>query len=198
MSLACLLHVLVQNASQTAHFAAVAFAVCVYVCLSVSVSVCVSVSFSVFCLSLYPSVCLCLFLQPTGRASDFCMAQASVYLARSGKGNARRVKARSVHAPARRLARTTISLGPDEGIAFGLRAVRYSPAPHSRPPPSPRHAWIAVLCSQSQDSRSPSFSAFFFLLTCCVYTSFPCNELPQGLLVGLAGPLKQRRMAAAM
>jgi len=50
-----------------------------------------------------------------------------VYLARSGKGNARRVKARSVHAPARRLARTTISLGPDEGIAFGLRAVRYSP-----------------------------------------------------------------------
>lgn len=54
-------------------------------------------------------------------------AQASVYLARSGKGNARRVKARSVHAPARRLARTTISLGPDEGIAFGLRAVRCSP-----------------------------------------------------------------------
>ncbi|DBA70289.1 TPA: hypothetical protein ACH3X2_011717 [Trebouxia sp. C0005] len=50
--------------------------------------------------------------------------EASVYLARSGKGNARRVKARSVHAPARRLARTTISLGPDEGIAFGLRAVR--------------------------------------------------------------------------
>ncbi len=52
-----------------------------------------------------------------------------MYLARSGKGNARRVKARSVHAPARRLARTTISLGPDEGIAFGLRAVRYSPHP---------------------------------------------------------------------
>ncbi|KAL3132833.1 hypothetical protein ABBQ38_006758 [Trebouxia sp. C0009 RCD-2024] len=50
--------------------------------------------------------------------------EASIYLARSGKGNARRVKARSVHAPARRLARTTISLGPDEGIAFGLRAVR--------------------------------------------------------------------------
>ena len=48
-----------------------------------------------------------------------------MYLARSGKGNTRRVKARSVHAPARRLARTTISLGPDEGIAFGLRAVRY-------------------------------------------------------------------------
>ena len=39
------------------------------------------------------------------------------------------MKARSVHAPARRLARTTISLGPDEGIAFGLRAVRYSPNP---------------------------------------------------------------------
>eukprot|EP00891_Asterochloris_glomerata_P004843 jgi/Astpho2/4843/Aster-05779 len=50
--------------------------------------------------------------------------EASVYLVRSGKGNARRVKAHSVHAPARRLARTTISLGPDEGIAFGLRAVR--------------------------------------------------------------------------
>lgn len=47
-----------------------------------------------------------------------------MYLVRSGKGNARRVKAHSVHAPARRLARTTISLGPDEGIAFGLRAVR--------------------------------------------------------------------------
>ena len=55
----------------------------------------------------------------------FCHLQASVYLARSGKGNTRRVKARSVHAPARRLARTTISLGPDEGIAFGLRAVRW-------------------------------------------------------------------------
>ena len=65
-------------------------------------------------------------------ATGMC-AQASVYLARSGKGNARRVKARSVHAPARRLARTTISLGPDEGIAFGLRAVRYSPVPHSGP-----------------------------------------------------------------
>ena len=56
--------------------------------------------------------------------------QASVYLARSGKGSSKRVKARSVHAPARRLARTTISLGPDEGIAFGLRAVRYSLALH--------------------------------------------------------------------
>ena len=57
------------------------------------------------------------------RVWQLCV-QASVYLARSGKGGARRVKARSVHAPARRLARTTISLGPDEGIAFGLRAVR--------------------------------------------------------------------------
>ena len=69
---------------------------------------------------------------------DVC-SQASVYLARSGKGNARRVKARSVHAPARRLARTTISLGPDEGIAFGLRAVRCYPQALSltTPPPPP-------------------------------------------------------------
>ena len=69
-------------------------------------------------------------------------AQASVYLARSGKGNARRVKARSVHAPARRLARTTISLGPDEGIAFGLRAVRCSP----QPPWSDHHCKALLAC----------------------------------------------------
>ncbi|KAK9805120.1 hypothetical protein WJX72_000185 [[Myrmecia] bisecta] len=50
--------------------------------------------------------------------------EASVYLARAGKGRARRVKVKSVHAPARRLARTTISLGPEEGIMFGLRAIR--------------------------------------------------------------------------
>lgn len=51
--------------------------------------------------------------------------EASVYLARSGKGGAtKRVKAKAVHAPARRLARTTISLGPEEGITFGLRAIR--------------------------------------------------------------------------
>lgn len=69
-----------------------------------------------------PAVSTCghLAASPTGAV---CL-QASVYLVRSGKGNARRVKAHSVHAPARRLARTTISLGPDEGIAFGLRAVR--------------------------------------------------------------------------
>ena len=64
------------------------------------------------------------FLAGSSLTLDFL--QASVYLARSGKGNSRRVKARSVHAPARRLARTTITLGPDEGIAFGLRAVRCS------------------------------------------------------------------------
>jgi hypothetical protein len=51
--------------------------------------------------------------------------QAAVYTARAGKGGARRVKARSCHAPARRLARTTISLGPEEGILFGLRAIRF-------------------------------------------------------------------------
>ncbi len=81
--------------------------------------------------------------------------QASVYLARSGKGNARRVKARSVHAPARRLARTTISLGPDEGIAFGLRAVRCSPyfvylprailVPSSVSAPMPAHVHSIVV-----------------------------------------------------
>ena len=50
--------------------------------------------------------------------------QAAVYTARAGKGSQRRIKARTCHAPARRLARTTISLGPDEGILFGLRAIR--------------------------------------------------------------------------
>ena len=54
----------------------------------------------------------------------FCWIQAAVYTVRAGKGGARRVKARSCHAPARRLARTTISLGPEEGILFGLRAIR--------------------------------------------------------------------------
>ena len=52
-------------------------------------------------------------------------AQASVYLARSGKGaGSKRVKAKHVHAPARRLARTIISLGQDEGVTFGVRAIR--------------------------------------------------------------------------
>ncbi|CAL5224103.1 g6734 [Coccomyxa viridis] len=50
--------------------------------------------------------------------------EAAVYTARAGKGSQRRIKARTCHAPARRLARTTISLGPDEGILFGLRAIR--------------------------------------------------------------------------
>ena len=39
------------------------------------------------------------------------------------------MKARSCHAPARRLARTTISLGPEEGILFGLRAIRWGAFP---------------------------------------------------------------------
>ncbi len=80
-----------------------------------------------------------------------------MYLARSGKGNARRVKARSVHAPARRLARTTISLGPDEGIAFGLRAVRYSPHPVYLPGATPAVLVFvsshACTCSQHQCAR---------------------------------------------
>ena len=48
-----------------------------------------------------------------------CM-QSAVYLARSGKmrlGGA-------LHCPARRIARTCISLGPVDGIMFGLRAIR--------------------------------------------------------------------------
>ena len=54
--------------------------------------------------------------------------QASVYLARSGKGaGSKRVKAKHVHAPARRLARTIISLGQDEGVTFGVRAIRQAP-----------------------------------------------------------------------
>lgn len=57
------------------------------------------------------------------------VAQAAVYTARAGKGGARRIKARSCHAPARRLARTTISLGPEEGILFGLRAIRCGACP---------------------------------------------------------------------
>lgn len=48
--------------------------------------------------------------------------QAAVYLARAAKGPGARP--RQLHAPARRLARTTISLGPEEGIMFGLRSIR--------------------------------------------------------------------------
>ena len=48
-----------------------------------------------------------------------------MYLARSGKGAVRRVRAKQVHAPARRLARTIISLGQEEGINFGVRAIRW-------------------------------------------------------------------------
>ncbi|KAK9830927.1 hypothetical protein WJX81_006480 [Elliptochloris bilobata] len=52
--------------------------------------------------------------------------EAAVYLARTdrGGGGRRRSRARSCHAPARRIARTTISLGYEEGVAFGLRAIR--------------------------------------------------------------------------
>ena len=58
------------------------------------------------------------------RFSRGCDLQAAVYTARAGKGSQRRIKTRTCHAPARRLARTTISLGPNEGILFGLRAIR--------------------------------------------------------------------------
>ena len=69
----------------------------------------------------------CLFI--AGTFTEYTGAlQAAVYTARAGKGSQRRIKARTCHAPARRLARTTISLGPDEGILFGLRAIRCAPA----------------------------------------------------------------------
>jgi len=50
--------------------------------------------------------------------------QAAVYLARSNRVPARRLLPRTLLSPARRLARTTISLGPEAGIIFGLRALR--------------------------------------------------------------------------
>ena len=57
----------------------------------------------------------------------WCMcpfSQAAVYLARSNRVPARRLLPRTLLSPARRLARTTISLGPEAGIIFGLRALR--------------------------------------------------------------------------
>ena len=53
--------------------------------------------------------------------------QASIYMVRGLRHRRNRVshKSRAIHAPARRLARTIISLGEDEGIIFGLRALRY-------------------------------------------------------------------------
>lgn len=51
--------------------------------------------------------------------------QSAVYLARAAKGGGGQgSRLRQLHAPARRLARTTISLGPEEGIMFGLRSIR--------------------------------------------------------------------------
>lgn len=54
-------------------------------------------------------------------------SQASVYLVRTAKPLGARAgsKARNAHAPARRMARTIIGLGPEEGTIFGLRALRY-------------------------------------------------------------------------
>jgi hypothetical protein len=52
--------------------------------------------------------------------------QSAVYLARASKaGGGQGSRLRRLHAPARRLARTTISLGPEEGIMFGLRSIRW-------------------------------------------------------------------------
>ena len=49
-----------------------------------------------------------------------------MYLVRTHKslGKQSSSKVRSVHAPARRMARTIIGLGPEEGTIFGLRALR--------------------------------------------------------------------------
>ena len=48
--------------------------------------------------------------------------QSAVY--RAGGRRAFSGEARHLHAPARRLARTIIGLGPQEGLAFGLQAMR--------------------------------------------------------------------------
>lgn len=56
----------------------------------------------------------------------FYLMQSAVYLARAAKGGGGAgSRLRQLHAPARRLARTTISLGPEEGIMFGLRSIRW-------------------------------------------------------------------------
>ena len=61
------------------------------------------------------------------QADHSACLQSAVYLARSSKGGAgRKADPRALHAPARRLARTTVSLGAEDGIIFGLRALRYS------------------------------------------------------------------------
>lgn len=58
------------------------------------------------------------------------MLQSAVYLARATKGGGE-TRQRQLHAPARRLARTTISLGPEEGIMFGLRSIRWESSSHN-------------------------------------------------------------------
>ncbi|CAD7696243.1 unnamed protein product [Ostreobium quekettii] len=47
--------------------------------------------------------------------------EASVYLARSGR---HRDKARNTHAPARRIARTVVALGPEQGAVVGRNALK--------------------------------------------------------------------------
>ena len=68
-----------------------------------------------------------LILERLVRAQQSCDAmQASVYLVRTAKplGGRASSKVRNAHAPARRMARTIIGLGPEEGTIFGLRALR--------------------------------------------------------------------------
>ncbi len=55
--------------------------------------------------------------------------QSAVYLAGGRRGFAGASSgaagfSRQLHTPARRLARTILSLGPQEGMAFGLQAIR--------------------------------------------------------------------------
>lgn len=109
-----------------------------------------------------------------------CDLQAAVYTARAGKGSQQRIKARTCHAPARRLARTTISLGPDEGILFGLRAIRrvLNPIP-------------TLLCqgwtiSGSSTARETSDACEICRKRCAARSAQPYQPQPtEGVLYGL-------------
>ena len=114
-------------------------------------------------------------MQGMGLTIQGDVLQAAVYTARAGKGSQRRIKARTCHAPARRLARTTISLGPDEGILFGLRGHQvcgFTPNLHSaswygRVHISWSRSWgleSTVLTSMHRDtSHLPSIT----MVSCC-------------------------------
>ena len=93
--------------------------------------------------------------------------QAAVYLARTDRGGgARRSRARSCHAPARRIARTTISLGHEEGVAFGLRAIRCARPASTRSTVSSSPAdvlggaFASLTCCAVERARTPYFCSF--------------------------------------